>query len=57
MLLLELVVHDPFHEAGFSDSGITYNNQLEQVVLGGESFVPNHFEGHRHQRIYLCLLH
>ena len=47
MLNLELVVHDSLHEATLADTGISNNDQLEQVVLRRQCLVRNDLVAHR----------
>ena len=46
MLNLELVVHDSLHEATLADTGISNNDQLEQVVLRRQCLVRNDLVAH-----------
>ena len=57
MLLLELVVHDSLHEAGLAHSSVPNNNQLEEVVLGGDLRVRQHLKGDLLDLLYLTLFH
>ena len=57
MLLLELVVHDSLHEARLAYSSVSDDNQLEQVVLGGDLRVRQHLKGDLLDLLYLTLFH
>ena len=57
MLLLELVVHDSLHEAGLAHSSVSNDNQLEEVVLGGDLRVRQHLKGYLLDLLYLTLFH
>ena len=57
MLLLELVVHDSLHEAGLAHSSVSNDNQLEEVVLGGDLRVRQHLKGDLLDLLYLTLFH
>ncbi len=46
MLDLELVVHDSLHEATLADTGISNNDQLEQVVLRRQCLIRNDLVAH-----------
>ena len=57
MLLLELVVHDSLHEAGFADTRISNDDKLEQMVLRWQRSVSEDLEGDLLDLIDLALLH
>lgn len=57
MLVLELLVHDSLHEAALTDARIANNDQLEEVVLVGNSLVFKHFERNGFEILYVALLH
>ena len=39
MLLLEFVVHNPLHEATLADTGVTDDNELEEMILSRNRLV------------------
>ncbi len=42
MLHFEIIIHDSLHKTTLAHSRVSYNDQLEQVVLGGERLVCDH---------------
>ena len=57
MLSLELVVHDSLHQTTLAHTSVSDNNQLEQVVLGVQSLVSNHFICYSLNVLQLAILH
>ena len=57
MFLLELIIHDPLHEARFADSSVPNDDEFEKMVLRAQGLISDHFEIHALQLSYLILLH
>ena len=48
MLLFKLIVHHSFHKTRFAHTCITNDDEFEQMILSGESLVPNDLKIHFH---------
>ena len=53
MLSFKLVVHDSLHEARFADACVPDNDQLEEVILGGQRTVIEHLVRHLSYILYV----